>query len=101
MDNKTDVFVSWNYKRNTRSNSTREYIHIIDEEIFGEDVSEGRTRVPFMEEDGGYWGLPVDSEAAIEELERLLIKYKAQHLVFVQSSFWWFNYYAAFKCVRP
>lgn len=55
-----------------------------------------RTAVPFIERNGQYWGAPANDAAAIQELERLRGE-GATFMAFVETSFWWFEYYSAFK----
>ncbi len=51
-----------------------------------------RRRIPFLDRNGKYWGLPADDETAIRELERLR-KSGATFMVFTRPSFWWLDYY--------
>jgi hypothetical protein len=44
--------------------------------------------IPFLEQEGHYWGLPPDGETAIRECQRLR-KEGAQFIIFASSSFWW------------
>jgi hypothetical protein len=70
---------------------------LVDEERWGGGQAlRGRRTLPFLERDGLYWGLPPDSATAISELERLRT-FGAQYLVFMSPSFWWLDYYGAFR----
>jgi hypothetical protein len=70
---------------------------LVDEERWGGGQAlRGRRTLPFLERDGLYWGLPPDSATAISELERLRM-FGAQYLVFMRPSFWWLDYYGAFR----
>jgi hypothetical protein len=56
----------------------------------------GRRRVfPFLEKHGQYWGSPQDSDQAIGELHRLMAL-GADHLVVLEASRWWFDFYVGF-----
>ena len=62
--------------------------------------------IPFLEENGLYWGNPADDEIAIRELERLR-QAGARFMAFGWPSFWWFDHYSGlhhylrshFRCV--
>jgi hypothetical protein len=70
---------------------------LIDQEQWGaDDVIGGRRRIPFIERDGGYWGLPDDDETAIRELERLRQDAQVRFLAIAWPAFWWLDYYAGF-----
>jgi hypothetical protein len=70
---------------------------LVDEDRWGGGQAlRGRRTLPFLERDGLYWGLPPDSATAISELERLRTL-GAQYLVFMRPSFWWLDYYHAFR----
>jgi hypothetical protein len=51
--------------------------------------------IPFLEKDGEYWGRPVNSAMAIEELERLR-RGRATHIVLAHPALWWLDYYDEF-----
>lgn len=55
----------------------------------------GRRRIPFIERDGQYWGVPPDDATAISELDRLR-RSGASFIVFGWPAFWWFDYYTEF-----
>jgi glycosyltransferase involved in cell wall biosynthesis len=48
--------------------------------------------IPFLEQDSQYWGPSADSQAAIEEIEKLRLA-GANFIVFLWPSFWWLEYY--------
>lgn len=52
--------------------------------------------ISFLERDGEYRGLPADSANATADLE-LLRDHGAMFIVFLSSTFWWFDYYADFR----
>jgi hypothetical protein len=54
------------------------------------------TSIPFLEKNGLYWGLPPDSETAIEELRRSR-RNGASFIVFGQPAFWYFDHYTKFN----
>ena len=68
---------------------------LVDEDQLREIIAPGRRAIPFLEQDGHYWGLPSDDLTAIRELERLR-RAGARCIVFTWPSFWWLEYYAAF-----
>lgn len=59
------------------------------------DLVAGRRRIPFLEQDGQYWGAPPDDKTAIRELERLRHA-GASFIVFAWPAFWWLDYYSEF-----
>jgi len=69
---------------------------MIDQEAFGEEVTDGRRRVPFPESGGKFAGCPPNDAAAIHELERQRKEFKAEFLVVASSSFWWLEHYPSF-----
>lgn len=68
---------------------------LIDQEGFGEEFSAGRKRIPFLEQDGKYNGLPEDDEAAITAFERLLLQ-QPNYVVVGWPCFWWLDHYKKF-----
>lgn len=71
------------------------FILVDQEEIAGGLVLDDRTRWPFTERAGQYWGLPADDSAAICELQRLRDA-GAAFIVFARCSFWWLEHYRGF-----
>lgn len=70
-----------------------------DEEAMGDEFWAGRIKIPFIEKDGRYWGMPHDEDEAIREYNR--IADKADYLVISWPSFWSFDYYPnLFKQIR-
>jgi len=70
---------------------------LVDGDQWGTDaLLAGRSRLPFLERDGEYWGPPEDDEAAIRELERLRSA-GAEFILFAWPAFWWLDYYAQFS----
>ena len=69
---------------------------LIDDRQFGLFGYLGRRRVyPFLEKHGQYWGSPQNSDQAISELRRLMTL-GADHLVVLEPSRWWLDFYAEF-----
>ena len=56
----------------------------------------GGRPIPFLERGGQYWGRPANDEDAIRDLERLRAD-GAHFIVFTWFTWWWFDYYPAFK----
>jgi hypothetical protein len=52
-----------------------------------------RDTMPFLEQDGAYWGEPSDDAMAVRELERMR-QAGAGFLVFSAPVYWWLEYYA-------
>ena len=81
---------------------------LVDQDEWGTSahVVAGRSRVPFLEREGEYWGEPPDDATAIRELERLR-QGGAHFMVFGWPAFWWLDYYSElhrhlrknFRCV--
>ena len=70
---------------------------IVDENQFElNQISLGRSHVPFLERNGRYWGPPADDETAIAELERLR-KSGASYMIFALPAFWWLEHYIDFQ----
>lgn len=69
---------------------------LVDEDQWGSlQILPNRTRVPFVENDGQYWGPPADDETATRELARMRTA-GLQFLVFGPPAFWWLDFYADF-----
>ncbi|MDH5535236.1 MAG: glycosyltransferase family 2 protein [Betaproteobacteria bacterium] len=92
---------SWKRKVRRAENDIRlvvpedETIILVDENSFNVDQVDGRACLPFLEQEGQYWGLPPDSATAIRELERL--RRRGTHFIaFAWSCFWWFDFYEEF-----
>jgi lipopolysaccharide biosynthesis glycosyltransferase len=54
-----------------------------------------RHAIPFLEQNGQYWGIPPDDQSAIREVERMR-QAGAKFIVFSSSVFWWFDHYRGF-----
>jgi FkbM family methyltransferase len=69
---------------------------LVDEDQSGAvlQVLPARTRVPFPEQEGQYWGHPADGDAALQALARQRAA-GLQFLVFAEPSLWWLDHYAA------
>ena len=68
------------------------FVLVDDDELGTEQVIAGRTRIPFLEWKGQYWGPPADDDIAIRELERMR-QAGASFIVFAWPAFWWLEYY--------
>lgn len=67
---------------------------LVDENYWGtSDEIAGRKRIPFLEQDGRYWGQPGDDASAIREIERQRQK-GSGFMLFAWPAFWWLDYYA-------
>jgi glycosyltransferase involved in cell wall biosynthesis len=56
---------------------------------------DGRRKIPFLENEGIYWGIPANDEEAISEIQ----KHKdaaVKHLFIAWTAFWYFETYAEF-----
>ncbi|MBD2079350.1 glycosyltransferase family 2 protein [Leptolyngbya sp. FACHB-17] len=69
---------------------------LVDENQWGCEKRSDFQALPFLEQEGQYWGAPQDSQTAIRELERM--RYQgASFLVIGWTAFWWFDYFAEFR----
>jgi hypothetical protein len=83
-----------------------ESLILVDEEQIRSALVPSRRAIPFLEQDGQYWGPPPDDATAIRELERLR-EAGAAFMVFAWPAFWWLDHYAGlhqhlrkeFRCV--
>lgn len=69
---------------------------LVDNATLGDSVAAGRRKLPFLERNGVYWGLPADDSTAIRELQRLRQDQGAQFIAFAWPSFWWLEFYKGF-----
>jgi FkbM family methyltransferase len=67
----------------------------LDEGGFGASIA-GRTRLPFVEQGGQYFGPPADDAHAISELTRLRAT-GATHFMLLWPAFWFFDIYPRFE----
>jgi hypothetical protein len=75
----------------------RQTLILVDQEQSGLAAVLGdRHRLPFLERDGVYWGLPPDDATAVAELERLR-SVGAAFFVVAWPAFWWFEYYGGLR----
>jgi len=70
-------------------------IIVVDEGAWEVGPIAGRTRRPFLEKDGEFYGSPPDDETAIRELERMR-QQEAGFIVFAWPAFWWLQHYCVF-----
>ncbi|GAA4452711.1 hypothetical protein GCM10023189_16560 [Nibrella saemangeumensis] len=56
-------------------------------------IHAGRYRIPFIEQNGQYWGPPANDTQAIEEIERQRTKGSA-YIFFAWPTFWWLEHYS-------
>ena len=71
------------------------FILIDQDEIRHELKIDTCSIIPFMENDGAFWGLPADDAEARDELERQ-IRSGAEFIAFWWNSFWWRDQYPGF-----
>ena len=67
---------------------------LVDEEQIRGELPHKRA-IPFLEQNGRYWGPPADDAIAIEGLERLRAA-GAKFIVFIWPTFWWLEHYRSF-----
>jgi hypothetical protein len=71
---------------------------LVDEDQDGElETLAGRTRVPFLNQQGMYWGPPANDEVAVRELTRLR-EDGVCFIAFAAPGLWWLSHYANFHC---
>lgn len=70
---------------------------MIESNMYEKNIAMDRKRIPFMENEDVYMGLPLDSDVAIAQVEKLIKKYHPGYLVFGWPSFWWFDHYKNFS----
>lgn len=73
--------------------STEQFI-LVDEEQIRSRLPHTRA-IPFLENNGQYWGPPADDATAIRELERLR-RAGANYIAFIWPTFWWMKHYTGF-----
>ena len=69
---------------------------LIDENQWGCEMLPKFDALPFLEQDGQYWGAPQDDEIAIRELERMR-QAGASFIVIAWPAFWWLDYYSGLR----
>jgi glycosyltransferase involved in cell wall biosynthesis len=69
---------------------------LLDDAQLAEYLPDHVHAISLLERDGEYGGLPADSASATADLERLR-DHGAMFIVFLWSTFWWFDYYADFR----
>jgi glycosyltransferase involved in cell wall biosynthesis len=72
-----------------------ESLILVDDDEWGPAKIVGRRTVPFLEQEGNYWGPPADDDQAIRELMRMRQR-GARYIAFWWTCFWWLEQYAAF-----
>lgn len=73
----------------TPENST---LIIVDEGNFDASIFPQRHPIPFLEQDGQYWGPPENDDAAIEAIEQMQ-ENGASFVVVAWPAFWWLDFY--------
>ncbi len=68
---------------------------VVDEDQFRSEIDRPGA-LPFLENQGQYWGPPADDADAIAELERLR-RAGARFLVVAWPAFWWLDYYTGWR----
>lgn len=66
---------------------------LIDDQLLGEEFTQGRRYVPFVEMNGVYVGPPADGKSGLHELKQTIAKYSPDHIVIAWPSFWWLEHY--------
>jgi hypothetical protein len=69
---------------------------LVDDSTWGMRGDSDYHPIPFLENNGEYWGMPPDDQIAIQELERSR-QAGAKAIVFAWPSFWWLDYYQDFQ----
>jgi SAM-dependent methyltransferase len=69
---------------------------LVDHEVFRSELTTGHQAIPFLEQNGQYWGPPPDDITAIQGLERLR-RSGASFIVFAWPAFWWLDYYSGLR----
>lgn len=72
------------------------FILVDEDRCAGSELTRDRQSIPFLEQDGKYWGAPPDDETAVRELERLR-RGGAAFLVITWPAFWWLDCYRDFS----
>jgi len=66
---------------------------LVDQNLWvNSEFGDGRRHIPFLEQEGNYWGPPANDEDGILEIERLR-KMGASYMVFAWFCFWWLEHY--------
>lgn len=73
-----------------------EVIILVNDSTFSNEHIPNRQVFPFLEKDGEYIGAPLNSESAINELERMK-QFGANYIAIAWPSFWWLDYYTQFN----
>jgi hypothetical protein len=74
----------------------RKFILIDDDQDTPIGSLAGRTRIPFLENHGRYWGPPANDDIAVSELGRMR-ESGVQYIAFTHPGLWWLNYYSRFN----
>src|SRR5262249_48593417 len=69
-----------------------ETLILADDGVLGSELAVGRRAIPFIEQNGQYWGPPPDGETAVRELERLQAA-GANFMAFGWPALRWINHY--------
>ena len=69
---------------------------LVEDNLIGKDIIQGRDIKLFMESDGEYYGCPSNSDEAIKEFERLHAA-GAEYFAFAWPAFWWLDYFPEFQ----
>ena len=68
---------------------------LVDEQQTHLDSDRERVSLPFLENEGEYWGHPSDDRHAISEIERMR-QSGCTHIVFAWPALWWLDAYVSF-----
>ncbi|MFN6531279.1 glycosyltransferase family A protein [Nostoc sp. ChiSLP03a] len=69
---------------------------LVDENQWSCEILPQYDALPFLEQDGQYWGAPLNDEIAIRELERMR-QTGASFIVIAWPAFWWLDYYSGLR----
>jgi hypothetical protein len=68
---------------------------LVDQNVANDELSRNGHAIPFLEQDGQYFGPPADDACAIREVDRWR-QSKAVFIAFIWPAFWWLQHYQAF-----
>jgi len=75
--------------------SSEDTFILVDQNLTSDALGRKGRAIPFLEQDGQYFGPPADDDTAIREVERWR-RAKAAFIAFLWPAFWWLQHYQAF-----
>jgi hypothetical protein len=72
------------------------YLLVNNDDWGNREPVHGRHAIPFLENDGQYWGPPPNDDVAVSELNRLRAETGVSHIVFSWTAYWYFEQYPRF-----